>query len=69
MRRGDLAFDFEWISLVAIGQIKVTVIGSGGVEESFNARRFVYVPKDDRILIDGKEWKTVAAPQAGTPAR
>jgi len=69
LRREDLAFEFQWISLVAIGDIKVTVIGPGGAEELITARRFVYVPKDGRILIDGKEWKTVAAPPAGTPSR
>lgn len=56
LRREDLVVDFEWISLVAIGEIKVTVIGPDGAEEPVNARRFVYLPKDDRILIDGIPW-------------
>jgi len=56
LRREDLKLEFEWISLVAIGDIKVTVIGPAGPSEPISAKRFAYVPKDDRILVDGMPW-------------
>ena len=62
LRREDLALEFQWISLVAIGDIKVTMTGPTGPAEPINAKRFVYVPKDGRILIDGTPCSPAPAP-------
>ncbi len=57
LRAENLTFNHEWISLVALGDITITVIYPGGTSRPITARRFVYIPGKDQILIDGKLWK------------
>ena len=56
LRMEDLTVDFDWISLVALGDVVVTVPGANGPSRPVKARSFVYVPAKDRILIDGVPW-------------
>lgn len=52
----ELSVEFEWISLVALGDVAVTIHGPDGSSKLIRARRFVYVPAEDRILINGAPW-------------
>ena len=60
LRAKNLILDHDWISLVALGDIKVTVIESGTNTPPISTRRFVYIPEKDQILLDGKLWQSGA---------
>jgi hypothetical protein len=64
LRAKDITFDHDLISLVALGDIKVTVINPGTNTPPISARRFVYIPEKNQILIDGKPWQPEARPPA-----
>lgn len=57
LRAKDITFDHDWISLVALGEIKIVMVELGRNTPSISARRFVYIPEKDQILIDGKPWQ------------
>jgi hypothetical protein len=46
----------QWISLIVLGSISVTVQDANGQAIVVPAQRVVYVPAEDRLLIDGKLW-------------
>ena len=46
----------QWISLVVLGAITITVHNENGDSTVVKAKRVVYIPSDDRLLIDGKPW-------------
>lgn len=47
----------QWISLVVLGSITITVQDASGKASVITAERVVYVPSADRLLIDGKPWQ------------
>ena len=47
----------QWISLVVLGSISITVNDANGASKVVTAQRVVYVPSADRLLIDGKPWR------------
>ncbi|MCF7675509.1 MAG: hypothetical protein K9N23_00815 [Akkermansiaceae bacterium] len=51
----------QWISLVVLGSITVTVQDLNGNPMIVKAQRVVYVPAKDQLLIDGKLWRFTAA--------
>lgn len=46
----------QWISMVVLGAITITVRDKNGDSMPFTAQRVVYLPAEDRLLIDGKPW-------------
>ena len=46
----------QWISLVVLGDITITVRDANDRSSIVTARRVVYMPGQDRLLIDGKAW-------------
>jgi hypothetical protein len=47
----------QWISLVALGPSTLKLQDANGKAAVVHARRVVYVPASDRLLIDGKPWR------------
>ena len=62
MKDREVAFEQQSISLVVIGRIEITVTGKHGSSKPIKAARVVYLPKNDRILIDGKAYDSEAKP-------
>jgi hypothetical protein len=58
----EVTFDQQWTSLVVIGRIEITVSGKHGMSKPIKASRVVYLPKSDRVLIDGKAYDGDANP-------
>lgn len=58
LRVKDLQLRQEWISLIALGEIVLTRPHGDGTSQKTAASKVVYLPADDRVLVDGKLWPT-----------
>ncbi|RYD37853.1 MAG: hypothetical protein EOP87_02745 [Verrucomicrobiaceae bacterium] len=47
----SLSAHAEWISIVALGNWEITTIENGSRSKPVRSDRFVYLPKEDRIVI------------------
>ncbi|MCX6876084.1 MAG: hypothetical protein NTW21_20100 [Verrucomicrobia bacterium] len=56
LKTAEFEAETEWISLVVLGSLTITVADGNGVSKVVTAQRVVYVPAADRLLIDGKPW-------------
>jgi hypothetical protein len=56
LKASDIVVEQEWISLVAVGEITLRVVGPSGESRPVHATRVVYLPSKDQILVDGKPW-------------
>ena len=56
MQTATFKAETEWISLVVLGDITITVREVSGDSAAITAHRVVFVPAEDRLLIDGKPW-------------
>jgi len=50
------AVEQQWISLVILGEIEIRVVTNDGLSRPIKASRVVYLPAEDRLLIDDKPW-------------
>lgn len=54
LRKRVYAVEQQWISLVILGEIEIRVVTNDGLSRPIKARRVVYLPAEDRLLLDGK---------------
>ena len=68
MKTATFSTETQWISLVVLGSITITVHDAGG-DSTVTAHRVVYTPSDDRLMLDGVLWHANTSGKATPSSR